>query len=168
MRTIALAIALTTVACGGSPTSPTGQAEQFTGTVNGQSFTASSNGRGALRTTSTSTVSMVGANCSSGANLNLMVKNPAVGTFPVSQDVNVQWTPDARTGTAAQEQWQAPGGGGFTVGTGSGNVTITSLTDGWVTGSFNVVVVAGFNNQDKTPKTVTGSFELSFATRTIC
>ena len=168
MRTIALVIALSAVACGGSPTSPGGQSEQFTWTVNGQSFTASSNGRSALRPSGTTNVGLTGANCSIGAFLTMIVRNPAVGTFPVSeQGITVSWIPDGRVSTP-QDRFDAPGNASFNVGTGSGTVTITSLTNDWISGSFSVVAVAFFNNQDKTQKTITGSFDLQFRDRVIC
>jgi len=47
-------------------------------------------------------------------------------------------------------------------------VTVASLTSNWISGSFNVVVAPWFTNQDKTSRTVTGTFELSFDSRTIC
>jgi len=168
VRTLALVIALSAVACGGSPTSPTGQAEQFTWTVNGQTFTASSNGRGALRPSGTANVSLTGSNCSVGAVISVLAKNPAVGTFPVSNDgISLRWIPDARTSTN-QDAFDAPGLSGFNVGIGSGTVTITSLTSDWISGTFNVVATAFFTNQDKTSKTITGSFELQFRDRVIC
>jgi len=97
----------------------------------------------------------------------MLVKNPAVGTFPVSQDVSLRWTPDARSSTN-QDNFDAPGNGGLNIGTGSGTVTITSLTNSWISGTFNVVAVPFFNNQDKTQKTIVGSFELPFRDSTIC
>ena len=170
MRTLALVIALSAVACGGdgSPTSPTGQTEQFTWTVNGQSFTATSNGRTALRVSGTSNIGLTGANCSIGAFLTLIVRNPAVGTFPVStQGITLGWIPDGRVSTN-QDTFDAPGISGLNVGLGSGTVTITSLTNDWISGNFNVIAVASFANQDKTPKTIIGSFDLQFRDRVLC
>jgi hypothetical protein len=98
----------------------------------------------------------------------MIVRNPAVGTFPVSeQGITVSWIPDARVSNP-QDRFDAPGSASFNVGTGSGTVTITSLTNDWISGSFNVVAVAFFNNQDKTQKTITGSFDLQFRDRVIC
>jgi hypothetical protein len=168
MRRLALVIALSAVACGGSPTSPSGQTEQFTWTVNGQTFTASSNGRSALRPSGTTNISLTGANCSIGAFISVLAKNPAVGTFPVSEaGISLRWIPDARTSTN-QDAFDSPGSSGFNVGTGSGTVTITSLTSDWISGTFNVVAVPFFTNQDKTQKTITGSFDLQFRDRVIC
>jgi len=168
VRALALVIAVSAVACGGSPSSPDGQTEQFTWTVNGQSFTATSNGRTALRPAGTTNVGLTGANCSIGAFISMIVRNPAVGTFPVStQGITVNWIPDGRTSTN-QDGFDAPGVAGLNIGTGSGTVTITSLTNDWISGTFNVVAVAMFSNQDKTPKTITGSFDLQFRDRVLC
>jgi hypothetical protein len=161
MRNLALGLLLVCVACGGSPTSPSGQSEAFTWTVNGQSFTASSNGRGALR--SSGFISLTGANCNSGANINILVPAATVGTtYNITQQgVSASWTPDAKSNS--NERWEASSGpAGFTVGVGSGTVTITSVSSDWVAGNFNVVAAAQFSNQDKTPKTIQGTFELSF------
>jgi hypothetical protein len=64
-----LLVALIAAACGGGPTSPTGQAESFTWTVNGQSYAATSNGRGALR--AGPVLSVTGGDCGSGAILGI-------------------------------------------------------------------------------------------------
>ena len=171
MRLGILLVAVIAAACGGSPTSPTGQSESFTWTVNGQSFTATSNGRGALR--AGSVLSVTGNDCGSGAHLSINVPNLSVGTYGVGPGaVTVSWTPDARTSSAANEAWYAPGtprvvGNAFVTG-GSGSVTILSISSDWVSGSFSAEVVANPSNRDTGPKTVQGSFELSFRDRTIC
>lgn len=171
MRLGVLLVAVIATACGGSPTSPTGQAESFTWTVNGQSFTATSNGRGALR--AGSALSVTGGNCGSGAILNINVPNLSVGTYGVGPGAaTISWTPDARTGSAANEAWYAPGTprvvGNTIVSGGSGTVTISSISSDWVSGSFSAEVVANASNRDTTSKTVLGNFELSFRERTIC
>ena len=113
-------------------------------------------------------MSLTGSNCSSGAHISMIGRNAAVGTFPVSnQGISVSWIPDART-SANQEHFDAPGSAGFNVAIGSGTVTITSLTNDWISGNFNVVATAFFTNQDKTPKTISGSFDLRFRDRTLC
>ena len=66
------------------------------------------------------------------------------------------------------ESWEAPGISGFTVGSGSGSVTVTSISNDWISGSLSVVVAARFSNSDTEPKTIQGTFELSFKERTIC
>jgi hypothetical protein len=166
-----LLVAVIAAACGGSPTSPTGQTESFTWTVNGQSFAASSNGRAGLR--AGSALSLVGGDCGSGASLGIMVPNLSAGTYGVGPGaVTVSWTPDARTSNAAQEAWQAPGTprvvGNAIFSGGSGSVTISSISSDWVSGSFSVEVVANPSNRDTGSKTVQGIFELSFRERTIC
>ena len=166
-----LLVAVIAAACGGSPTSPTGQAEGFRWTVNGQSFAATSNGRAALR--AGSALIVTGGDCSSGAFLNINVPNLSVGTYGVGPGaVTVSWTPDARTASAANEAWSAPGiprvVGNAIVSGGSGSVTISSISSDWVSGSFSAEVVASPSNRDTGAKTVQGSFELSFRDRTIC
>ena len=166
-----LLLAVIAAACGGSPTSPTGEAESFAWTVNGQSFAASSNGRGALRTGSV--LALLGGDCGSGANMSINVRNLSVGTYEVGPGAaTVSWAPDTRTGQAAQEAWNAPGTsrvvGNAIVTGGSGSVTISSISSDWVSGSFSAVVVANPSNRDAGSKTVQGSFQLSFRERTIC
>ena len=168
-----LLFAVIAAACGGSPTSPTGETESFTWTVNGQSFNATSNGRGALG--AGSFLTLTGSDCGSGAHLNMSIDAPnlSAGTYAVeSGAVSVNWTPDARTGQAAQEAWYAPGTprvvGNAIVSGGSGSVTISSISPDWVSGSFNVEVIANPSNRDAGSKTVRGIFQLSFHDRTIC
>ena len=83
MRRIALCMVLGAVACGSGPTSPSGQSERFTWTVNGQAFTASSNGQGALR--AGATMSLTGADCSRGPHISIGLSAPSVGVQPVGQ-----------------------------------------------------------------------------------
>jgi hypothetical protein len=171
MRLGMLLVTVIATACGGSPASPTGQAESFTWTVNGQSFTAASNGRGALR--AGVGLSVTGAVCGSGAILSITVPNPSAGTYSVGPGaVTVSWTPDARTGSAANESWSAPGTprvvGNVLVTGGSGSVTISNVSSDWVSGSFSAEVVASPSNRDTGSKTLQGNFELSFRERTIC
>ena len=159
--------------CGGTPTSPSGQSESFTWTVNGQSYTASSNGSAALRVNSV--LSMAAANCGSGAGLGVMVTMPnwSAGTYPVgSGSVSITWTPDARTSQAAGEAWSAPGiprvVNNVIVSGGSGSVAISSVSADWVSGSFTAEVVANPSNRDTAPKTIQGSFELPIRDRAVC
>ncbi|NOT27724.1 MAG: hypothetical protein HOP16_16680 [Acidobacteria bacterium] len=173
MRVGILMIAALAAACAGgdSPTSPSGQQENFAWTVNGQSFTASSNGRGALR--AGAVLSLTGGNCSAGAIINLNVPSLAPGTYNVGPNaVNVTWTPDARTGSAANEAWHAPAiprvVNNVLVAGGSGSVTISSISSEWVSGTFTAEAVAGPTNRETGARMIQGSFELSFRERTIC
>jgi hypothetical protein len=160
-------------ACGGTPTSPSGQSEGFTWTVSGQTFTATSNGMAALRVNSV--LSVAAANCGSGATLGLSVTMPnwSAGTFPVgANSASINWTPDARTGEAANEAWTAPGipraVNNVIVTGGSGSVTISSVTNDWVSGSFTAEVIANPGNRDSAPKTIQGNFELPIRDRRVC
>lgn len=164
-------IALVTVACAGSPTLPNGQPESFTWTVNGQSFAASSNGRTALSVNSG--VSLAGADCGGGASLAIRVPGLTIGTYNVGPGaVTVNWTPDIRTGSAANEAWNAPGiprvVGNAIVSGGSGSVTISSISSDAVSGSFSAEVVANPSNRDTTPKSLQGTFSLAIKDRKIC
>ncbi len=173
MRWTLFSLLLMAVACAGNPTSPTGASEGATWTVNGASITATSNGRGALR--AGSSISLTAANCSSGAIISILLRAPnqtVPGTYPISDDVSVSWTPDARSSGSASEAWQAPGqsrvvNNAFVRG-GSGSVTISSISGDWVSGGFNVEVIADPSNRDTGNKTLQGTFELSFRERTIC
>jgi hypothetical protein len=173
--TVSVLVSIVTAACG-SPTSPTGATESVTWTVNGESFRATSNGRAASR--AGGSLSVVGADCGRGANLHVQVRGIDLsipGTYPVGQSDGqaiIQWTPDARSGDAASESWQAPGiprvvGGAFVSG-GTGSVTVTSISNDWVSGTFRVEVVPNPGNRDITMKAVEGSFELSFRERVLC
>ncbi len=153
-------------ACGGntSPVSPSGQAESFTWTVNGQSFTASSNGRGAL--SASSVLSITGADCGAGPVLSIIVPSLAVGTYTVGpRAASVSWTPDARASSAANEAWDAPG---LLNASGSGFVTITSISADWVSGTFTAEVVPRPSNRDTSGKSVQGRFEMPIRDRRIC
>ena len=176
MRYAALLLTLTVVACGGSPTSPSGATEAGTWTVNGESFRASSNGLGATRTGGT--LGLTAAECGRGAFLGMMIRAAnmsAPATYAVGDGdgmASVSWTPDARTGASASEAWAAPGlprvVGGVLVRGGSGSVTITGISGEWVSGTFAVEVAPNPGNQDTAMKTVQGTFELSFREGTIC
>jgi hypothetical protein len=176
--TLKRAILLMTIiatACG-SPTSPSGKQEQFAWAVNGVSFNATSNGIAALR--AGPGISLYGTDCGRGANLQVVVTAPSITirTYSISpstpSEVSVIWTPDARTGEAAGENWMAPGQqrivDGKLVTGGSGSVTITSISGDWVSGTFNVEVEPSRTNRDTATKTLQGSFELSFRERKIC
>lgn len=166
-----LAVMLASACSGNDATSPSGQAEAFTWTVNGQTFAASANGRAALQVGGN--LSLTGGNCGTGAFMSILVRGAGVGAFRVSNDqATVQWTPDAKTSTAALEAWQAPGlprvVGNALVSGGSGSVSITSMTADWVEGSFTAELVANPNNRDPSPRTVQGTFQLPIRDRRVC
>ena len=157
-------VALVTATCG-SPTSPSGQDENVTWTVNGQSFSASSNGRAASRTGG---LFINATNCGSGPFISLSIQGidtSVPGTYAVGQGVgkaNISWTPDARNSNSPY--WSAPGG----QGSGSGSVTISAISNDWVSGTFSADLPPQFGNPDTTNRAVQGSFELSFRERVIC
>jgi hypothetical protein len=175
-RTLSVFAAVAAVACGGSPTSPSGAVEAVTWTVNGESFRATSNGMSALR--AAGNLSLVAADCGRGPNLGMLVTAPNMGgpgAYPVGNGggfSNVTWTPDARSGASASEAWSAPGlprvVNGVLVGGGSGSIAISSISNDWVSGSFTFEVIANPGNRDPANKTIQGTFELSFRERTIC
>ena len=164
MRRLILFVILFSAACG-SPSSPTGVSERFDWTVNGQSFAASSNGRGAQR--AGTTLSLIGGACGGGAFLGISVPSGAnaVGTYTVvpnsNASVSANWTPDARSGASASEAWNAPGTtrvvNGSVVTGGSGSVTVSSITAEWVSGTFRFEVIANASNRDVANKTIEGS-----------
>jgi hypothetical protein len=169
-------LAMFGVACGDSPTSPSGVSEGVSWTVNGESFRASSNGMAALRVSGT--LSLTGADCGRGPIIGMFIAGAnmsAPGTYSVGNGAGfstVTWTPDARSGASAGEAWTAPGiprvVNGVLVGGGSGSVTVSSITNDWVSGSFTFEVVANPGNQDGGNKSIQGTFELSFRERTVC
>ncbi|MCC7009912.1 MAG: hypothetical protein IT184_13980 [Acidobacteria bacterium] len=166
---VLLLAAFFAAACSRTPTSPTGASENFTWTVDGQSFTATSNGRYASH--SGASVSMTGAACNAGAHVSLRFPNTGPGTYTLGTSTPVAtWTPDARTGSA--DAWNAPGiprvVDGKIVSGGSGSVTVTSLSSDWVSGTFRFEVVPNPANKDMANKIIEGSFELSFKERTVC
>jgi len=144
--------------------------------VNGESFTATSNGMSALR--AGSNLSLTGADCGRGAIFGILIRAAnlsAGGTYPVGEldgTASINWTPDARTSAAANEAWSAPGlprvVNNVLVRGGSGTVTISSISGDWVSGTFSFEVVPNPSNRDTGMKTLQGSFELSFRERTIC
>jgi len=142
--------------CGGSPTGPSGQQEQFSWTADAQSFSASSNGLGALR--SSSTLWFTGYDCGRHAGITLQI-NPAslgVGTHTVADGrASANWTPDASSGALASvHAWDSIGG--------SGSITISSISKDWVSGTFSFDLVPFSNNPDRTRRMVQGSFDMPF------
>ena len=171
MRTGLLLVAAITAACSSSPTSPSGQTDNFTWTVNGQPFSASSNGMAALSVNGR--LSLAGVNCSAGAGLGINVPSTAAGTYNVGTGgVSITWTPDGRSGSAANEAWSAPAiprvVGNTIVAGGSGSLTITSSSADAVSGNFSAEVIADPSNRDTAAKTVSGSFSLRIRDRSVC
>jgi Family of unknown function (DUF6252) len=158
-------IAMLTIACGkGGPTSPSGRAESMTWTADGASFVASEKGRMASRISSVG-LQFVGSDCQSTATLRISAPpNAGVGTYRIGDSgVSANWTPDLRPSFA--DQWDAPGRG-VTPVAGSGSVTITAISDSWVSGTFEFQVIPSLSNRDTRPKTIQGGFELSISNRT--
>lgn len=154
--------AILAVACGkDGPTSPSGRAESMTWTVDGASFVASEKGRSASDLGIGFQV--VGWDCQSTANLTFSLPSGSgVGTYRIGErGVSVTWAPDVRSSSG---QWEAPNR--FpTPGTGSGSVTISAISEGWVSGTFEFLVISVPPNQDTSPKAIRGSFELSTSFR---
>src|SRR5574341_2260479 len=102
MKSWAFVAVLLITSCGGNPSSPSGEAADFTWTVNDVSFRSSSNGRGAA--TFGNTFQFAAADCSRHANLNIQIRQPtaSVTTYQVDGGlINATWTPDASSGAAA-------------------------------------------------------------------
>ena len=160
-------IAMLTIACGeGGPTSPSGRAERMNWTVDGASFAASENGR-SVSLISGLQLQFVGSDCRSTATLWISVPPSAgVGTYRIGESgVSTNWTPDLRS---SSDQWEAPNRFG-TSAAGSGSVTISAISDSWVSGTFEFLVIPLPSNRDTRPKTIQGSFELSMSYRlTLC
>ena len=156
-------IAMLTIACGkGGPTSPSGRAERMNWTVDGASFVASENGRSVSQISGLH-LSVVGSDCRSTATLTIWAPPSAgVGTYRIGESgVGANWTPDMRS---SSEQWEAPSRG-VTPAAGSGSVTITAMSDSWVSGTFEFQVIPLLSNRDTRPKTIQGSFDLSISFR---
>lgn len=155
-------IAILAIACGkGGPTSPSGRAESMTWTVDGVSFVASEKGRSVSDLGISFQV--VGSDCQSTAILAFSLPTGAgVGTYRIGErGVSATWAPDVRSSSG---QWEAPNR--FpTPGAGSGSVTISAISEGWVSGTFEFLVIPVPPNQDTSPKTIRGSFELSMSFR---
>ncbi len=173
MRQFIVVAALLAAACGGSVVGPDGETERVEWTVDGQTYRASGNGFGALR--SGAILNVTAADCGRGASINIQVQNAAgPGTYAVNgtPGANFGWTPDARTGASAGEAWYAPGiprvVNNQVVSDGSGTVSITRLTGDWVSGVFSAEVIPNPQNRDSGRKRMEGRFELSFRERTIC
>lgn len=158
-------IAMLTIACGkGGPTSPSGRVESMTWTVDGASFVAAERGRSASRISDDIGWQFVGSDCQSTATLRISAPpNAGVGTYRIGDSgVSVNWTPDLRS---SSDQWEAPNRF-LTPAAGSGSVTISAISERWVSGTFEFLVIPLPGNRDTRPKTIQGRFELSNSFRT--
>lgn len=159
-------VALSSIGCW-NPFSPA-RTNEFTWTVDGQTFQASSNGIGALHT-SGQWVSIDGANCSSHAGVDIQVNGPSVGTFTADK-LRATWTPNASNGDIAAINWALEtlpqSGVGFL--TGSGSLTISSYSDRGIAGTFDLVLIPSRGNPDRTNRSVQGKFDVGFGGGPIC
>lgn len=165
MRFRALGLAVVVALCVGcwNPFGPSEYEGSFTYTVDGQPVAATGNGRLALR--SSGSLSMTGADCTGGAHMSISVRfEPAVGTYTVAQGVMVGYTPDART-SGNSPYWETHP---LTGPAGSGSVTITSISSNRVAGSFSFVLVPRFNSGATGTRRVEGSFDLEIADKPVC
>lgn len=159
---LAVAAAVLCVGCW-NPFGPSEYEGSFTYTVDGQPVVATGNGRLALR--SSGSLSMTGADCTGGAYMSISVRpEPAVGTYTVAQGVEASYTPDART-SGNNPSWETRP---ITGPAGSGSVTITSVSSKRVAGSFSLVLVPRFNSGATGTRQVAGSFDLEIADKTVC
>ena len=147
---------------GGTPTSPTGQAETMTWSVDGSSFAASANGRGAFRVPGL--LGLSGSDCGRAAILGIHIPdNASVGTYRIGDaGLSVSWTPDNRT--AGGESWLAPTLPGSILSRGAGSLTISSISPEWIAGTFafEVFPFPFGANREAPSKNLQGRFELSF------
>jgi hypothetical protein len=150
--------------CGSGPTGPSG-ADLFTWTVDGVSVAA--NDMGAGRAPGGGGY-LVGANCTSGAHLNITFFTPhnfSVGTFVVANAVGnvygASMTTDSKTSTGPS--WDAGAGGG-----GSGTLTIATVDGSRISGSFSFQMDPRRGTSATGTKSVSGNFDLSFNDNTIC
>jgi hypothetical protein len=165
MRFKALGLAIVTVVCAAcwNPFGPSDYEGSFTYAVNGQAVTATGNGRLALR--SSGTLSLTGADCTGGAHMSIFIRpEPGVGTYTVAQGVGASYTPDART-SGNFPYWETTP---ITGAAGSGSLTITSLSSNRVAGNFSFVLVPRFNSGATGTRQVEGSFDLEIADKPVC
>ena len=147
---------------GGTPTSPTGQTETLTWSVDGLSFAASANGRAAFRFHES--LALFGSDCGRSAILDIGIPdNASVGTYRIGDaGLSVRWTPDNRT--AGGESWLAPTRPGSSLSRGAGSLTISSISPEWIAGTFafEVFPFPFGANREAPSKNLQGRFELSF------
>jgi hypothetical protein len=108
---------------------------------------------------------LTGANCSSGAILNITFFTPfnfSAGTFAAGNQYAATWTPDARTGQSAGTNWEVGGTRG------SGTLTIATVESNRISGSFSFEMTPGPGSPGTGTKSVQGNFNLSFAENRIC
>lgn len=167
-------------ACGddGSPTAPGGDTF-FTATVDGQTFTASTlvaltglnDGRAYLSLTALNGCASSNTQISMNA-YKLDSSTLAVGTYSTANSIQIQVGPGATTtqreltGQVSQnnQSWIAPS----STGSGSGTLTITSLTSGYVEGSFSLIAAPDSGNTSGTNRSVNGSFRAKIEDKRVC
>ena len=164
---LVVALALGT-ACGkgGTPTSPTGQAETetLTWSVDGTSFVASANRRAASR--SGGGLNLNGSDCGSASYLGIQIPDHAsVGTYRIGDaDLIVSWTPNSRM--MPTEWWLAPTIPpwipGSSLSRGAGSLTISSISEEGIAGTFAFEVFPFDANREAPSKNLQGRFELAF------
>ena len=148
---------------GGTPTSPTSQAETLTWSVDGTSFVASANHRAAFR--GGGWLSLNGSDCGPSSFLGLQIPdNASVGTYRIGDaDLSVSWTPNRM---AVLEWWLAPTIPpripGSSLSQGAGSLTISSLSQEWIAGTFAFEVFSPVNREAPS-KNLQGRFELAFS-----
>lgn len=174
------AAALMLTGCGdeGSPTAP-GTDTFFTATVDGQPFTASTlvaltglnNGRAYLSLTALNGCGASNTQISMNA-YKLDSSTLTVGIYSTTNSIQVPVGPGATTtqrelmGQVSQNNlsWVAPS----SAGSGSGTLTITSLTSAYVEGSFSLIAAPDSGNSSGTNRSVNGSFRAKIEDKRIC
>ena len=166
MRLKAFALAVAAVVCAAcwNPFGPSEYEGSFTYTVDGQPVAATGNGRLALR--SSGSLSLTGADCTGGAHMGISIRpEPGVGTYTVAQGVVASYTPDARTSGGNAPYWDTTP---LTGQAGSGSLTIASISSDRVMGSFSFVLVPRFNSSATGIRRVEGTFDLEIADKPVC
>ncbi len=135
-----------------TPTGPSGESANISWTVDGASFSGSSNGRSADYLSSL--FSITGSQCGTGAFLSVQFRGPlAARTYNLGEfDLGGSWTPDART-IGDKPVWVARSGKG------SGSLTVSEVSSSWTKGSFEFLMSSDSNLASGT-RSIRGSFSL--------
>lgn len=146
---------------GGAPagalTGPTGGGgDQFTWSVDGQNFQASSNGMSA--TLDNGAVFLIATDCSKAAGISLTLPADSTGTFP-AQQLALVYTPDGRN--RGSEIWVPDSNNG-------GSATVSSASSSRISGNFSFTLVPGVGSSGSGRKSLQGTFNLAFGDRQIC
>jgi hypothetical protein len=150
-----VAIAVSTAACG-LPFWPGGSEEgKVEWTVDGRTVEASDNGMGALR--GGGSVFVTGIDCGGNEGIGITALDTMfVGTHPVGGNFNV-----SATYTEDSASWETNSR------VGSGSLTVASLSQTRMAGSFDFVMVPAGSSGGGT-RSVRGSFDVAFHDDTIC